>query len=109
MNNAQTTNSNADSRTSNKNVKHSPKVSKGSAYDNMVLLKKDLYYKSIVAAHAGDIADKTNLAIKEILYTFKRSWISKRELFVELEKLRSGYSCTDLPVKDAIRAIRSKN
>lgn len=116
MNNVQTTNAKSSSKSFNSkspskftSKKTETPASSLSAYDNMVILKKDLYYKSLVNSHSEDVTAKTELAVKEIMYTYRRNWISKRELFIELEALRSGYSCTDLPVKDAIRAIRAKN
>lgn len=88
--------------------KNTQKVSTLSAYDSMVILRRDLYYKDIVNNHKEDIQEKTEFAIKEILYCFERNWISKREVFEKLEQLRSGYSCTDLPIKFAVRALRAK-
>lgn len=100
MDNVQTTNV-----SNNKPAAFKKKVT--STYDTLVILKRELYYKSIVLAHEADITEKTELEIKEILYCFKRHWISASEVFSQLGKLRSGYNCTDLPVKLAIRALRA--
>ena len=81
----------------------------GSAYDNMVILKRDLYYKEIVHANAEKVEAGTRYIIADIMWRYGKNHISKRELFNELEALRSGFACTDVPVKEAIRAIRAKN
>lgn len=95
----------------NKNTKsHTNNYPKKSSnvYENMAVLRRDLYYKEIVNAHAVRITAETNKTINDILYRFGKNYISKRDLFLELEALRSGFPCTDVPVKEAIRAIRAK-
>ena len=93
--------------TSKSNVNKFPAKSTNT-YTNMCVLCRDLYYKSIVAAHADRIKSETEKQIADIMDRFKKDYISKREVFVELEALRSGYACTDLPVKGIIKEIRAK-
>lgn len=79
-----------------------------SAYENMVVLKRDLYYKSIVVAHASELTAKTEFAIKDLLWQNKRGHISRGELFTGIEALYSGYACTDTPVSKALKQLRGK-
>lgn len=80
----------------------------GSAYDNMVILRRDLYYKEIVAAHSARIEAETEKQIADIMYRYDKNWLSKRELFEEIESLNSGHPCTDVPVKNVIKQIRAR-
>lgn len=84
-----------------------PKKS-GSPYENMVILRRDLYYKEVISAHSARIAALTERKIGDIMYQYDKGWISKRELFVEIEALNSGHPCTDIPVKNIIKVIRAR-
>jgi hypothetical protein len=80
----------------------------GTAYDNMVILRRDLYYKEVVAAHSARITALTENQIGDIMYRYDKGWLSKKELFGEIEALNSGYPCTDIPVKNIIKVIRAR-
>lgn len=80
----------------------------GTAYDNMVILRRDLYYKEVIAAHSARIAALTENQIGDIMYRYDKGWLSKKELFGEIEALNSGYPCTDIPVKNIIKVIRAR-
>jgi hypothetical protein len=75
-------------------------------HKEMCKLKEDLYYKDIVNAHKDIITKGTNKQVEDIMYRFNKRYISKHEMFTELENLKSGYKVTDIIVKDALNFAR---
>lgn len=99
--------SNFNQKTNSDKFKVKPKK-QSTTYENMCILRRDLYYKDIVNAHSIRIERETENQIKDIMYRYKKNWIPKKELFDEIESLKSGYPCTDIPVKNIIKQIRAK-
>lgn len=87
---------------SNSKTNKSKSETKLDIYNSMCELKKDLYYKDIIAAHKDKIEEGTNFQIKDITWRFNKKHISIHEMFNELEALKSGHKVTDVLVKNAM-------
>jgi len=86
--------------------KFTTKKSFNEIHKEMCKLKEDLYYKDIVNAHKDIITKGTNLQVEDIMYRFNKKYLSKFEMFTELESLKSGYKVTDVIVSNAIGHAR---
>lgn len=78
-----TKNTQINNKTNSRNKKSFEEV-----YNNMCILKRDLYYKDIVNAHKDVLVRKTTERIEDIFHCYKQHYISTFEMFTALEELR---------------------
>lgn len=71
-------------------------------YNNMCLLKRDLYYKSIVHAHKDVLIRKTTEQIEDIFHRYDKGYISKFTLFTEMEGMICRNSVIDTVIYEKI-------
>ena len=75
-------------------------------YKSLVSLKEDLYYKDIINAHKDTLIRKTQERINDIFHCYKSRYISKNEMFTQLEELRVKNHIIDPVVYDNINLAR---
>lgn len=75
-------------------------------YNNMKTLKRDLYYKSIINAHKDVLIRKTTERIDYIIYCYKQRYISKNDMFTEIESLRCKNYIIDQVVYEKIQYVK---
>jgi hypothetical protein len=75
-------------------------------YSNMCDLKRDLYYKEIISAHKDLLIKKTKEQTEDIFYCYKKNYISKNEMFTQLEGMKVKNHIIDQVVYDALSYAR---
>lgn len=88
------------------NKKSIPQKSFEETYNNMKTLLRDLYYKSIINAHKDVLVRKTTERIDDIIHCYKQRYISKNEMFTEIENLRCKNHIIDQVVYEKIMYVK---
>jgi hypothetical protein len=75
-------------------------------YNNLVILRRDLYYKDIIQSHKDVLVRKTTELIEDIFYQYKKNWINKNDMFSAVEDLRCKNHIIDQVVYEKITYAR---
>lgn len=90
------------------NYSSTEKKSDSEIYKSLVNLKKDLYYKDIVSAHEPLLIKKTQERIDDIFHCYKQKYISKNEMFTQIEELKCKNHIIDQVVYKNISFARAE-
>jgi len=93
-----------------KSVNHSSTEKKSDLeiYKSLVNLKQDLYYKDIISAHESILVKKTQDAIDDIFHCYKQKYISKNDMFTQIEELKCKNHIIDQVVYKNISFARAE-
>lgn len=75
-------------------------------YNSMTTLLRDLYYKSIINAHKDVLVKKTTDRIEDIIHCYQQRYISKNDMFTEIENLRCKNHIIDQVVYEKIMYVK---
>jgi hypothetical protein len=75
-------------------------------YASLVTLKRDLYYKEVISANKDVLVRHTTERIEDIFHQYTQNYISKNDMFSELEDLRCKNQIIDQIVYEQITYAR---